>query len=512
MKKTALILSALLIALSFGACGFGGTGEISAEYTGTLLTLQPENPTPDEFVTEEQYDSSYFSETEKILDGTAYESNLASKPPETESTSEAADVPATTAATTTAPIETTTVITTTTPVATTTVITTTALPVTTPATTARIIPPSTYGYTPLNFKEQRAMWISYLEFQRILKGRTKAEFKASVVEMYNNCVDMGINTVYVHARAHSDAYYQSDLYPWSENCTGTLGEAPDFDPFEILVKEAHDRGLSIHAWVNPMRGLKTSQMEELSDTYLIKKWYNNPKLRGKYIVEVDGVWYCSPAYSEVRNLITAGVKELVSKYDIDGVHIDDYFYPTTAASFDRAAFVSSGAPDLNQWRLDTVSRMVREMYAGIKSVNSKVLFGISPQGNIDNNYKYQYADVRKWAANSGYMDYLVPQIYFGYRNKTQPYEENLQAWCDMVKNPDIKLVVGLAAYKVGSQEQTGEWAKDTSILSRQIRTFKQSGKYGGAAFFRYDSMFCPASSISKKMRAEIEALKNLFLG
>lgn len=511
MKRISLVLSALLIAVSLGACSIAGTGEISAEYTGTLLTLQPENPMPDDFISVTSAEnSSYFSETEKILEGTAYESNQGFATTDTVSpVTEPETTAAPTVTSATAVSETTAAITT---AAAATVITTTAPPATTAAATTRITPPSSSGYTPLNFKEQRAMWISYLEFQRILKGRTKDQFKASVAEMYNSCVNMGINTVYVHARAHSDAYYQSDFYPWSENCTGTLGKAPDFDPFEILVSEAHSRGLSIHAWVNPMRGLKTSQMEELSDTYPIKKWYNNPSLRGKYIVEVDGVWYCSPAYSEVRNLITAGVKELVSKYDIDGVHIDDYFYPTTAASFDRAAFASSGAADLNQWRLDTVSRMVREMYAGIKSVNSKVIFGISPQGNIDNNYQYQYADVRKWAANPGYMDYLVPQIYFGYRNRTQPYEENLKAWCDMVRNPDIKLVVGLAAYKVGSQEPTGEWAGDSSILARQIKTFRQSGKYGGAAFFRYDSMFCPASSISKKMRAEIEAIKNLFLG
>jgi len=353
------------------------------------------------------------------------------------------------------------------------------------------------------------MWISYLEFQNILKGKTQAQFTASVRTMYDNCVALGINTVYVHARAHGDAYYVSDLFPWSANCTGTIAVEPSFDPFKILVDEAHARGLSIHAWINPMRGVKDTEIQQIPNRYLIKQWYNDSNKRGTYIVLVNGVWYFSPAYKEIRDLIIAGAKEIVSKYNVDGVHIDDYFYPTTQSSFDAAVFAQSGSSNLSQWRLDTISAMVRELYSGIKSVNSTVLFGVSPQGNVNNNYSSQYADVRKWCSQSGYLDYIVPQIYYGFKNTSQPYATNLQSWCDMVTAPGVKLVAGLAAYKIGTSESTGEWLSDKRILARQVETFKAQPKYGGVAFFRYESIFAPASGVAAQMeqeRAELAAV------
>lgn len=503
MKKFASVFSAVLVLFSIVGCKDIATVPPDTDITIDSITLQPESPitTPVQTTATASEASVLTSEEE-----TTVPAETTSLPAETATAPETTTAAATTAVTTT-PTTTTqaTTTTTTAPVTTTTVTTTTAPP----ATTVNIsTPPS--SYSTLNYSEQRAMWISFLEFQRILKGKSEAQFTASVREMYDNCKNMGINTVYVHARSHSDAFYQSELYPWSSNCTGTIGVNPGFDPFRILVDEAHSRGLSIHAWVNPMRGMKTSELESLPNTYLMKQWYNDKSLRGKYIVEVNGVWYCSPAYSDVRKLIVGGVKEIVSKYNVDGIHIDDYFYPTTAASFDKAAFKASGSANLSQWRLDTVSTMVREMYSGIKSVNPDVLFGISPQGNIKNNYETQYADVRRWASQSGYMDYLVPQIYFGYRNPTQPYEQNLQSWCDMVTAPNVKLVVGLASYKVGIDEPTGEWKSDARILARQTETFRGKAQYGGAAFFRYDSMFCPSKSVSAKMRSEIDELRAIF--
>lgn len=366
----------------------------------------------------------------------------------------------------------------------------------------------TSGYTALNYSPQSAMWISFLEFQSMLKGKSQKAFTQSVQTMYNNCVEMGINTLYVHARSHSDAFYQSDYYPWSKNVTGTLGQKPNFDPFKILVDEAHKRGLSIHAWVNPMRGVTDKEMPSVPDSYPMKKWYNDAKKRGTYIVKVDGTWYCNPAYTEVRQLINNGVREILVKYKVDGVHIDDYFYPTTDKSFDAAAFAADGrGKTLDQWRLDTVSNMVAEMYKTVKSANKTALFGVSPQGNIDNNYQTQYADVRKWASAEGYLDYLVPQIYFGFKNKTQPYSTNLSNWMAMTTAPNVELVVGLAPYKIGTDDSAGEWKGEQQIIARQVRTFQGTDMYGGAAFFRYDSLFAPAKSVSSQVKAELEAIK-----
>lgn len=395
-----------------------------------------------------------------------------------------------------------------------TVVTTTAEVTTTQHTTTQPVVTTkvqqnigTNSYTALNYPEQKAVWISYLEYLNILKGKSQSQFTQSVKSMYDNCVSMGINTVYVHARSHSDAYYQSDYYPWSKYASGTAGISPGFDPFAILVKEAHNRGLSIHAWVNPLRGMSEDDIANVPDSYLMKQWYNN---QTSDIVKVKGIWYLNPAYQETNDLICNGIKEIISKYDVDGIHIDDYFYPTTDNYFDDEAFSNSGSSNRTQWRLNIVSNMVRGLYSSVKATNPTVLFGVSPQGNIDNNYNYQYADVRKWASQDGYLDYLVPQIYFGFRNATQPYERNLQSWCDMVTNSNVSLVVGLAPYKIGTVESTGEWASDTRILARQVEAFKNKGKYGGAAFFRYENLFCPSAAVAPSINTERQELVSVL--
>lgn len=496
MKKLALTLCLTLILGVTSACKSIESSSVTS--TTTTQTLQVENPTPSIDITTPSTTTTTATVTEEVTTPAASETTTTAPPVTTEKVTAKAPAkvtaPTATKATTTTPATTTAV---------TTVATTTAPP------PANISTPAN-AYTALNFKEQKGMWISFLEFQNILKGKNETQFTASVKAMYDNCKLMGINTVYVHARSHSDSFYPSELFPWSKNVAGTIGQEPNFDPFKILVDQAHSRGLSVHAWVNPLRGVTEKDMAGVPSSYPMKQWYNDPSKKGTYIVNVDGTWYCSPAYKEVRTLITNGVKEILSKYDVDGIHIDDYFYPTTENSFDAAAFSASGASNRTQWRLDTVSQMVKEMYSGVKAVNSTAVFGISPQGNIANNYDFQYADVKKWASQDGYMDYLVPQIYFGFNNKTQPYEKNLKSWCDMVTNSKVKLVVGLAPYKLGVSENTGEWTSGKRIIARQIEAFRGSDKYGGAAFFRYESLFSPAGNVATQVKQELAELKAIL--
>ena len=263
--------------------------------------------------------------------------------------------------TTTKPVtQETTTITTTEQTTTTTVATTTTILTTTTVATTTTIPEATYNpsnYTPINYNNQIGMWISFLEFQNILKGKSESQFRKSVCEMYDNCVSMGVNTVYVHARSHGDSFYISDLYPWSKNITGEIGAKPSFDPYEILVEEAHKRGLSFHAWINPMRTVTEDDMKKISDSYQIKKWAKNKN--GTYIVNVNGTYWLNPAYKEVRQLIVSGAQEIVSKYNVDGVHIDDYFYQSSfTGSFDKSAFASSGYSDVKSFRINNINLMV----------------------------------------------------------------------------------------------------------------------------------------------------------
>ncbi|MCL2054925.1 MAG: family 10 glycosylhydrolase [Oscillospiraceae bacterium] len=370
-------------------------------------------------------------------------------------------------------------------------------------------------YNALNFKEQKGIWITYLEFQSILKNKTKEQFTDSIGKYFDNAKGMGINTVYVHVRAFGDAYYHSELFPSTDNYNGTFGAKPAFDALEVMLKEAHDRGLSFHAWVNPMRLMSDDEMKALPNSYTVKKWYNSDTYRGHYIVKSGNRWYFNPAYTAVRNLIADGIAEIIRGYHVDGIQIDDYFYPTTAASFDSAAYKASKTTlSLSDWRIRNVNGMVRQLYRTIKESNPTVVFGISPQGSVENNYKELYADVKTWVTSPGYCDYILPQIYYGFENGHLPYERTCREWRDMVTRKDVQLVFGLAAYKIGAADNyagTGrsEWLNNSDIIARQIQYSKTLEKYGGYAIFRYDSLFNPPASVAKQAETELANIKRL---
>ena len=403
----------------------------------------------------------------------------------------------------------------------TTVSETTAIPETTtspetsaaPETTAAPVSSGSYysrnGYNALNFGEQKGVWISYLEFDSILKNKSESEFTAYIGKYFDNVRSLGFNTVYTHVRAFGDAYYPSSLFPSTNRFSGSYGSSCPFDALAVMVREAHNRGLSIHAWINPMRLMSDADIKGISDSYKIKQWYDSDEFRGKYIVKVNGTWYLNPAYPETVSLISDGVSEIVSKYNVDGIQIDDYFYPTTDASFDSAAYSASGTSSgLSEWRMGMVSNMVRKLYSAVKNVNPTAVFGISPQGSISNNYNDLYADVRTWCSQSGYVDYILPQIYYGFSNSTLPYSDTCAAWSSLVKNSNVKLVIGLAPYKIGAEDTWAgngkfEWANNTDIISRQMAFAETLPNYGGVALYRYDSLFNPSADVSAAVKAEI---------
>ena len=326
---------------------------------------------------------------------------------------------------------------------------------------------------------------------------------------------MGLNTVYVHARAFGDAFYKSDYYPWSRYVTGKIGVSPSFDPYEIMVEQAHNYGLSFQAWINPYRICSDSDISSVSSSFAIGKWYSDTKTRGDYVVKVGSYWYLNPAYSECSDLIADGAREICQKYDVDGVHIDDYFYPTTDASFDSVAFANSGYSSLSKFRLSNCDRMVKGLYSAVKSGNPKAIFGASTQGNVSNNLNFMYADVKKWCSESGYVDYMAPQIYYGFKNSGQPYVTCLNEWQSMVKGTGIKIIPGLAVYKIGEFDTYGgasgqnEWIEDEEILKRQIIASREISNYGGFVLYSYNYAFSP-SAHKEQIAAEIDAVKEVI--
>lgn len=416
--------------------------------------------------------------------------------------------------TTTVPQTTTVPETTTSEAATTSVTTVLTLQSESPAeTTAKAAEPAYYGtnsYTAINFREQKGFWITYLEYGSILKNKSESSFRKSIGKYFDNISDLGFNTVYVQVRAFGDAYYDSDLYPSGEQFNGTIGTSNRFDALQVMIDCAHERGMSIHAWVNPMRLMYTSQLEAIDDSYTIKKWYNSDKYNGTYIVKSGDRWYLNPAYSEVTDLIASGITEIAANYDVDGIQIDDYFYPTTDSSFDKKAYSASGTDlSLSDWRIANVNRMVKKLYKAAHNANSSIVFGISPQGSVDNNYNQLYADVKTWCKTSGYCDYILPQVYFGFDNASLPYGDVISLWSGMVKTSDVKLVIGLAAYKIGTEDTyagksgKNEWLNNSDIISRQMKLAEALSNYGGVAIYRYDSLFNPASSAAAQVGKEI---------
>ena len=349
----------------------------------------------------------------------------------------------------------------------------------TQATTIEVTEENTY--VPLNYDYQKATWLPYVEFTEYMHGKSKEEFSAAISELLEEQAIRGINTIYFHVHPEGDAYYKSEIYP-----RGTFNDG-DYDPLQIVLDIAHSMDISVHAWINPYRMQTIEKMETLPNDFIIKQWINS---NSPMVRQVGSRWYLNPAYDAVTNLICDTAKEIMNNYDIDGIHIDDYFYPDTSPEFDIEAFVADGSADLGNWRRDNITSMVQALYNTVKEHDSRLKFGISPQGNIDSDYNTQYADVELWTANQGYADYIVPQIYYGFANEVCPFMATLERWEALAENSGVSLVIGLAEYKI---EKFDKWAgpsgekefiEDPGTIDQQTVIVRDSEIADGYAFYR----------------------------
>lgn len=357
--------------------------------------------------------------------------------------------------------------------------------------------------------EVRAVWLSYLELDGMLKGKSKSQFTSSIRTSFDKMAAAGMNMVFAQVRPFGDAIYDSSVFPWSYLCTGTEGSDPGFDPLDIMINEAHARDMKIEAWLNPYRIRTKGSKVALSSDNPASSFLSSGS---NAVIEFDGGKFYNPGSQEARDLITEGVVEIVSNYAVDGIHFDDYFYPTTSMSFDSDTYAASGS-SLSQadWRRDNVNKLVRQVYSSIKSVNSSVNFGISPQGNMSNNYNGQFIDVAKWVSTSGYVDYICPQIYYGFENTSQPFADTVKSWNNLIKVSSVELYVGLAPYKLGTTDNyagTGksEWTSTTDILARMVKESRKNSKFQGFCLYRYDSLFTSPNQQAKTELSNLTAL------
>lgn len=371
-------------------------------------------------------------------------------------------------------------------------------------------------------EEMKAIWMSQYDLTPIYTDnksqRNPEDYTSKAASVINNIKNLGFNTIFLQIRPNADSMYPSDYYPVSEYVTGDYGNDFSYDPVEILVGLAHNAGLSIHAWINPLRAMSSEDIKKIDDSYKIKQWYLQEETHGKYIVEYSGKYYLNPAYKEVRNLITDGAGEALTKYDFDGLHMDDYFYPTTDDYFDKKAYkdyqTGGGKLTLADFRREALSELVSDLYNTTKEINADLLFGISPSGIIDTVYNSQYADVYLWCSRPGYVDYICPQVYFGMEHETYDFISVCNTYSDIIKNPEVRLVVGMSFGKAfsGIDNYAGigkyEWQKYDDIMARCLTYTKNLEKCMGVSVFCYQYFYDPVTG--KKVSETADEVDNFL--
>lgn len=361
----------------------------------------------------------------------------------------------------------------------------------------------------LEQNERRAIFISYIELNEYIKNKNSTTSKKNINLILKNMKDNNFNMVILHVRPFSDAIYASDIFPISKTILNAQGTSPDYDILSYFIEQAHQKDIEVHAWVNPYRISNETDISDITEDNPAYKYINTNHIK---VIENKGIFY-NPASDEVKALILKGVKELVENYDIDGIHFDDYFYPDQTIDLDnyQIYLAAGGELSLDEYRLENVSSLIKDVYSVIKSINKEVEFGISPEGNIDNNYSTNYLDTKKILSNEGYIDYIMPQIYFGFENETKPFLEVIAMWNDLIKTDNIKLMPALALYKSGQLDEyaksgSNEWIDNSDIIKRQIIASRNVNKYDGFSLFRYDYLFNP----DKFNSTLIEELNNLL--
>ncbi|HOM03048.1 MAG TPA: family 10 glycosylhydrolase [Acetivibrio sp.] len=327
--------------------------------------------------------------------------------------------------------------------------------------------------------------------------------KEELVEILDSAVDMNLNAVFFQVSPEGDAFYKSDIVPWSRYLTGTFGKDPGFDPLEFAVEEAHKRNLEIHAWFNPYRVSMNTNDSTVSSLMIEKSVY---KEHPEWIKTAMSRFVVDPGIPEARQWVINRVMEVVKKYDVDGVHFDDYFYyeqyegemkdQDTYNKYNKGQFSNIG-----DFRRNNTYLLVKELSQKIRATKPWVKFGISPSGIWGNksdghsdgsntnssftNYDKCFADTKKWVEEE-LIDYIAPQIYFTFANSRAPYGELASWWANVCKGKNVHLYIGQAFYKINDDTDsyfTGQNA--VPELTRQLKFNVVKPEIMGTVLFRF---------------------------
>ena len=346
--------------------------------------------------------------------------------------------------------------------------------------------------------EFRAVWIATVANIDWPKSNVDPveKQKADYLEILDTYKKLNYNAVIVQIRSSGEAFYPTELAPWSRYLTGKEGKAPYpyYDPLEWMITEAHARGFEFHAWLNPYRATMDTKIETLSPNHDFKK---HPNWMIKYGEAGKEKFYYDPGLPEVQSHLTKVVEEVVQKYDVDAIHFDDYFYPykVPGETFnDRASFLKyGGGLKLEDWRRANVDTLVKQVSRTIKECKPWVQFGISPFGvwrnkSVDpkgsdtesgqTNYDDLYADPMTWMEHK-WIDYLVPQLYWSMGHPKASYSKLLKWWSENSKNTAI--YIGNGTYKINND--TDKRWNDPKEIPNQIDLARCYKNVQGNAFF-----------------------------
>lgn len=337
-------------------------------------------------------------------------------------------------------------------------------------------------------KEMRGVWVSYIELDMQNESdKSESAFRGKFKNIATTSKNAGFNTLIVQVRPFCDALYKSAYFPYSHILSGEQGVSPDYDALKVMCEICSQLDLDIHAWVNPYRISTDSTPQVLSET--------NPYVIDNELgEETESGIFLNPANKMARKLIIDGVTEIVRNYDVDGIQFDDYFYPTQDSDFDDEEYADyvetvgeMNCMSIDNWRLANVNTLICDTYRAIHKISDDVDFGISPQGNIDNNAKI-YADVKSWCICKGFVDYICPQLYYSLENPALTFENSLTAWSNLDINKSVKLYVGLAGYKANTDSDEGTWLYSDNVLSKEYKIAMQNEKVSGIMLYSYSAL------------------------
>lgn len=306
---------------------------------------------------------------------------------------------------------------------------------------------------------------------------------------------LGLNAIIFQVRPTADALYRSSFEPSSHWLTGTQGSSLTWDPLAWTIEEAHKRQMEVHVWLNPYRvNLAKTDTTAICEDHIWKKHRD-------WFWEYNKQWYFDPGLDVTREWICTIVQDIISRYDIQAIHMDDYFYPYPVGKkqlpdAETFARYPRGFTDIREWRRNNVNMAIQEISATIRECKDSVEFGISPFGvwrnaNVDStgsattagitNYDDLYADIRLWIKN-GWIDYVLPQLYWEIGKKAADYEVLAHWWANEVRGTKCKLYIGMAPYRLEGAKKDTPWGQGNEI-GRQMTLNRTIPEITGECFY-----------------------------